>query len=670
MRSFRVASITPIVAAALVLGLAQQATASSGPRWSEQQLTDFSAAVVRGRVSAIATAADASGGIYSYVSIDVSEVLKGSVPNGRVVLKQAGGIIGDIGLDVPGQAIFALGEEVLVFAEVRPRDATLYTTALWQGKWTIEIDAASGNRVAVQRDDSIRNGSTEMSRVELAVLLDTVRSRAGQGSVETFNTVPDDTPSSSEAPFNVFSSPAKWRTLPTRFDVQAGGQPGLAGGGLNEIGNAAAQWNAPSNFDWQLGSLAGTVRCGGTQPTSTVTNFLMIEFNDPCAEISDAGGTLAVAFTWFTSAIEETFNGVGFRRIIQVTIVTNNSAAAQQFVTNANCFNQVLLHEMGHALGLGHSGVSTAVMAATVSFSQCSAGARPLQPDDIAGVQFIYGGTTGGAPGRPTVTSATAAGGVLTVQWASGAGGAPIGHRLDFFSGGVLVASITVISPATTFATPLPPGIQGTFAVTVTAGNSAGLSPASAPFAFTIGGGAPGQPTVTSATAAGGVLTVNWTSGAGAAPTAHRLDFFQGGAFLTSVPTGAATTVGIPLPAGVQGSFGVQVIALNGAIASPPSALFNFTIGPSCTPPTSPVVTGSIVNGTASIGWPAVPGATNYIVSAGTTQGGTQILGPTNLGTQTGASASGLPAGFQAWIRVIAVNACAQQSAPTDFLLR
>jgi hypothetical protein len=76
------------------------------------------------------------------------------------------------------------------------------------------------------------------------------------------------------------------------------------------------------------------------------------------------------------------------------------------------------------------------------------------------------------------------------------------------------------------------------------------------------------------------------------------------------------------------------------------------------------------VGGTGSVSWPAVAGATAYVISAGTTQGGTQILGPTNIGATTGASASGLPAGFQAWIRVIAVNACGQQGAPTDFLLQ
>jgi len=194
------------------------------------------------------------------------------------------------------------------------------------------------------------------------------------------------------------------------------------------------------------------------------------------------------------------------------------------------------------------------------------------------------------------------------------------------------------------------------------------VSPASAPFAFVIGG-APGQPTVISANPNGGVLTVAWASGAGASPTAHRLDFFQGGAPVAAVNVGPATTVGIPIPAGVQGAFTVQVTARNGVFASPPSAPFGFTIGPACTVPAAPVLSGTIVGGTGSVSWPAVAGATAYIVSAGTVPGGGQFVRPTRVAGTT-VSASGLPAGFQAWVRVIAVNACNQPSAPGDFLLQ
>jgi hypothetical protein len=45
-------------------------------------------------------------------------------------------------------------------------------------------------------------------------------------------------------------------------------------------------------------------------------------------------------------------------------------------------------------------------------------------------------------------------------------------------------------------------------------------------------------------------------------------------------------------------------------------------------------------------------------------------VAPTNLGANTGVSASGLAPGFTAWVRVIAVNGCGQPSVPADFLVQ
>jgi hypothetical protein len=277
----------------------------------------------------------------------------------------------------------------------------------------------------------------------------------------------------------------------------------------------------------------------------------------------------------------------------------------------------------------------------------------------------------GGAPGQPTVTSAVASGGVLTVTWTSGGGGAPMSHQLDFYSGGTFVASVPS-GPGTTASIPLPPGVVGSFAVRVTAINGAGSSPASALFNFTIGGGggAPGQPTVTSAVASGGVLTVTWTPGGGAAPTSHQLNFYSGATLVATVNWGASTTVNIPLPPGVFGTFGVKVTALNGTVAGPASNEYVFTIGPACTVPAAPIVTGGIVGGNGSVSWQAVPGAASYVVSAGTSPGSVEYLVPTNVGPTLAVGASGLPPGFFAWVRVTAVNACSQQGPATDFLVQ
>jgi len=56
----------------------------------------------------------------------------------------------------------------------------------------------------------------------------------------------------------------------------------------------------------------------------------------------------------------------------------------------------VITHEYGHALGLGHSNVAGATMSPSISGAGC--GARSIEADDIAGVQFIYGVKTATKP--------------------------------------------------------------------------------------------------------------------------------------------------------------------------------------------------------------------------------------------------------------------------------
>jgi len=151
--------------------------------------------------------------------------LKGAVTSERVTIKQLGGIVGELGLSIADQPTFTVGEDVLLFLEARPRDHTLYTAAIWQGKWVIET-SAGGARVAVRREP----GGLASDRRDMTRFAATVRGAgpdADAASEVDINRA--DARSANPLPFVLMSTPCRYPFSP-HVDSQTGGQPGLAGG--------------------------------------------------------------------------------------------------------------------------------------------------------------------------------------------------------------------------------------------------------------------------------------------------------------------------------------------------------------------------------------------------------------------------------------------------------
>jgi hypothetical protein len=65
-----------------------------------------------------------------------------------------------------------------------------------------------------------------------------------------------------------------------------------------------------------------------------------------------------------------------------------DNGAEGELIDVYNDFESLLMHEIGHTLGLGHSDQS-AVMSADPQYFQYVN--RELDPDDVAGIQFLYG---------------------------------------------------------------------------------------------------------------------------------------------------------------------------------------------------------------------------------------------------------------------------------------
>jgi cellulose 1,4-beta-cellobiosidase len=113
------------------------------------------------------------------------------------------------------------------------------------------------------------------------------------------------------------------------------------------------------------------------------------------------------------------------------------------------------------------------------------------------------------------------------------------------------------------------------------------------------------------------------------------------------------------------------VRAVNAAGASAPSNIVDVVVGAAapCVSPTAPAtVNASLNSGTGTVTWSAVAGATSYLVRAGSAPGGSDLFNG-NVGNVTSASASGLPAGFRAFVRVHAVNACGTSGPSTEAVL-
>lgn len=74
--------------------------------------------------------------IITDVELEVSETLKGNARS-RVLIRQPGGVVGDIGQKVAAVATFSRGEDVVVFLE-RRGDDSFVVSGMAQGKYRIE----------------------------------------------------------------------------------------------------------------------------------------------------------------------------------------------------------------------------------------------------------------------------------------------------------------------------------------------------------------------------------------------------------------------------------------------------------------------------------------------------------------------------------------------------
>ena len=256
-----------------------------------------------------------------------------------------------------------------------------------------------------------------------------------------------------------------------------------------------------------------------------------------------------------------------------------------------------------------------------------------------SGPSAVVSATT--VPAAPVVT-ATAAGTTITVAWAAVPNAAT--YEVDRSADGATNWTVAGTTSATTFADAgLATGT--TYYYRAEADDAAGSSAPSNVDHATTGLAAP----VPTATAAGTTITVAWPAATGA--TSYAVERSPDGTSnwaAVGSPTSATTVTDAGLAASTPYSY--RVTATAAGLPSVTSAVVT-----AVTPPASPVPTATAVGTTINVAWPAVAGATQYVVERsddGTTNWTTLAGGQTATAFADGL----LPPAAAEYYRVTAVG--------------
>lgn len=151
-------------------------------------------------------------------------------------------------------------------------------------------------------------------------------------------------------------------------------------------------------------------------------------------------------------------HGAPFAPIVRSRLQLASDLAARGQASHSDAFFLTLVHEFGHTLGLQHSMTASAM---STSITRATSKARPLTPDDVAGLALLY-------PGEDFATSTGAIRGQVLVEGSAANLASVVALSLNGTAVGAMTQPdgsyhIAGLPPGTyrVYAHPLPPAQQG-----------------------------------------------------------------------------------------------------------------------------------------------------------------------------------------------------------------
>ena len=351
---------------------------------TDESLVDRSPVIVFGEILA-AEPAPIEGLLSTDFLFQVEDVLKGFVPGSIIVVRQPGGRgpDGRVG-SIMGLPTLAEGDRVLLFLD--PANAVYRTVELSLGMF-FEVPLPGGTvllREASLVEDMSLLGSSAAQRQpnqprEAERFRRWIADRASGLERAADYLAPElgENPASIAEAFRLTVSPGgcaragfplRWREFDRNrgvgLVVQAGGQPGVPGGGMAQVLAAMRAWNNDPRSRTRLISLGRS----NEEFSLGVDEQNSITFEDPHDQIPGSynpqlGGVLAINWVFFYCGQTDEAHripggGSGQALAIVESNITTQDGFEDWLATKAiprRDFEEIIGHELGHALGIGHA---------------------------------------------------------------------------------------------------------------------------------------------------------------------------------------------------------------------------------------------------------------------------------------------------------------------------
>jgi hypothetical protein len=489
--AFRKSILWSLGSLACLLCAVQFASATTVIIPTDDDLIIGARAIVRAKVLSVSSSFDQQDRIYTYITLRVREVIKGRITDRRIVIKEPGGQVGSQGTTIFGAPQFKPDEEVFLYLDTW-NDGSLRVHQMFLGKFTVIADPQTGRSIVVRdgpdantvvlnaqmHEEHFRGAITD--RCELSAYTRMIKRRLAANSQRAVEfeqshyagvSILARPPEYSRVPGRGFqpqftfitNPPVRWFEpddgAPVVFTINMDGAPNP-----QVLDDITASMDAWSN----LQGCSIRVVVGGTGEVCYARNLNSMVFNNCDGQFSPSpfcAGVLAIGGLSWSAGQTKVVNGMTFTAANTGHISFNPYAGC---VYDDHCqVREIATHELGHALGLGHSwnpcstcGLpSDAQRDATMyGIAHFDGRCASLRQDDINGILFMYPVTIGG-PGplailtesplqlgltdKPYSQSLIASGGTAPYSWAVVANSGSLPAGLSMSAAGVISGTPT-----------------------------------------------------------------------------------------------------------------------------------------------------------------------------------------------------------------------------------